>query len=376
MKNKISTFLLLLAATAAGAQDKVIFKGTADTTYNGYKVYLYNNITKENDSATIENGRFEIVRPFTQATRHMFSSQYEAKVHRGYSPFGILVDRPGEVTIEANMDRFYQSKIKGSPAHAVYDAFQQKLDSYEKVSEKKLAAQFGADKIANPQQYKDDPSFEAMTAAMEKASEEDAVKAAKDIAGKNPNSVASPFILDRYGRKMPVSVKEKLFSHMSKSVKESYFGKRLANDIEGSKSATLGNTVKDFTLNDANGKPVRFGSLKGKYVLIDFWASWCGPCREEFKHMRPLYEKYKGTQFEILGISTDENEKAWQTAMTQEKLPWLQIHDVKGDKSVAEKQFAVKVLPTMYLIDPNGKIIAKDLRGEALEKKLEELFRK
>jgi peroxiredoxin len=142
------------------------------------------------------------------------------------------------------------------------------------------------------------------------------------------------------------------------------------------KNSAVGRQVKNFILPDPDGKPYSFEKLKGKYVIIDFWASWCSPCRQSFPRMRKIYEKFKGDKFEMYSISIDQSKEAWLKAVKEENNPWLQALDTK---SIAKSGFAITGVPTTYLIDPNGKIIMKqvgidpDSEGP-LEKKLNEIL--
>jgi thiol-disulfide isomerase/thioredoxin len=138
----------------------------------------------------------------------------------------------------------------------------------------------------------------------------------------------------------------------------------------------VGNQVADFSLPDPAGKNVNFSDFKGKYVLVDFWASWCVPCRQSFPHMREMYKKYKSSQFEIYNISIDEDKAAWLKAVKEEKNPWPQSLD---NQNINQKGFAVTGVPASFLIDPQGKIIAREVGFEpggdgVIEKKLKEIF--
>jgi thiol-disulfide isomerase/thioredoxin len=133
-----------------------------------------------------------------------------------------------------------------------------------------------------------------------------------------------------------------------------------------------GSVAPDFTLLKRDSSQFTLSSMRGKYVLIDFWASWCVPCRRSFPHMREVYKKYKGDKFEIYSVSIDEDKKAWLKAVKEEKNPWLQSLDTKN---ISQKGFAVTGVPSTFLIDPNGKIIAKEVGfdpngGSEIEKKL------
>ncbi|NIJ51116.1 TlpA disulfide reductase family protein [Dyadobacter arcticus] len=136
----------------------------------------------------------------------------------------------------------------------------------------------------------------------------------------------------------------------------------------------VGEVAPDFTLNSPEGQPVALSSLRGKFVLIDFWASWCGPCRMENPNVVRMYDKFKDKGFDIYGVSLDDNEKAWKTAISRDNLKWQHGSELKKWKSGVAQAYGVNAIPATFLIDKDGKIIAKDLRGPALESKLTELL--
>jgi len=135
-----------------------------------------------------------------------------------------------------------------------------------------------------------------------------------------------------------------------------------------------GGTPPDFTQEDPNGKLIKMSDFKGKYLLLDFWASWCGPCRRENPNVVRMYSKYREKGFEILGISLDNNKQRWLNAIEKDQLTWPQVSDLKGWSNNVAQQYQVTSIPKTFLLDPEGKIIAVNLRGQALEAKLEEIF--
>ena len=132
----------------------------------------------------------------------------------------------------------------------------------------------------------------------------------------------------------------------------------------------MGKIIPDFQQEDVNGKMINIKSLRGKYVLIDFWASWCGPCRGENPNVLNAFNKYKNKNFTVLGISLDKSKDAWQEAIKHDGLTWQHVSDLKGWSNAVAQQFGIQSIPQNFLIDPTGKIIGKNLRGEALEEKL------
>jgi len=130
----------------------------------------------------------------------------------------------------------------------------------------------------------------------------------------------------------------------------------------------------DFTVAGIKGDSLRLSSMKGKIFLLDFWASWCGPCRISNRHLVKLYEKYKQAGFEILGISLDENIKDWKKAIAKDKITWLQGVDTKGWDAKSAYKWNVEAIPASFLIDRKGNVIAVNLEKDELEKKLKELL--
>lgn len=137
----------------------------------------------------------------------------------------------------------------------------------------------------------------------------------------------------------------------------------------------VGSEAPDFTQNSPEGKPISLSSLRGKVVLIDFWASWCGPCRKENPNVKRVYEKYHSKGFEILGVSLDRSKEAWVGAIKQDGLPWQHVSDLAFWDNAAAQQYGVAAIPYTVLIDSKGIVLAKNLRGPALEAKLAELFK-
>jgi thiol-disulfide isomerase/thioredoxin len=138
----------------------------------------------------------------------------------------------------------------------------------------------------------------------------------------------------------------------------------------------VGATAMNFTQNDTAGKPVTLSAFRGKYVLVDFWASWCGPCRMENPNVVSAYAKYHPKGFDILSVSLDRagDKDKWLKAIYADRLAWTHVSDLQFWQNAVAVQYGVGSIPQNFLIDPQGKIVAKGLRGEDLEKKLDEIF--
>lgn len=160
----------------------------------------------------------------------------------------------------------------------------------------------------------------------------------------------------------------------SDSLKNTYLAKDMIRRITIHQQLSIGKVLPDFEQTDTSLNPIKLSSYKGQYVLVDFWASWCTPCRKEHPYLKQAYQRFRDSGFEILGISLDDTREDWLKAIHDDGLMWTQLSDLKGFDNDVAKQFFIHAIPDSFLIDPNGVIIAKGLRGKELEEKLEELL--
>lgn len=190
-------------------------------------------------------------------------------------------------------------------------------------------------------------------------------------------SAVSPFVLEvTYQFKEDVMVLENRFKQLDAAIKKSAYGKKLELLIAEKKVGAVGTLALDFTQEDTTGHPVSLSSFRGKYVLVDFWASWCGPCRNENPNVVENYNKFSKKNFTVLGVSLDRpgQKEKWVNAIKEDNLTWTHVSDLQFWNNSAAKLYHINSIPTNLLIDPNGKIVARNLRGPALQDKLCELL--
>jgi peroxiredoxin len=207
--------------------------------------------------------------------------------------------------------------------------------------------------------------------------QENIQKAIQKFVTEKKNSPVAAFILSAtYDFNQDVVVLEERFNLLDASVKNTEVGKQLEEFIAEKKIGAIGTVAMDFTQPDTTGSPVSLSSFRGKYVLVDFWASWCGPCRNENPNVVENFNKFKQKNFTILGVSLDRPGKkdAWMQAITEDNLTWTHVSDLQFWNNSAAKLYHIQGIPQNILVDPEGKIVAKNLRGPALEAKLCEIF--
>ena len=195
-----------------------------------------------------------------------------------------------------------------------------------------------------------------------------------EFAKTNNKFVVSPYLIMRNSYRFELPELLKISKTFDTCLKASSYYQNVNNRIEILKRVEVGQPAVDFTMNDSLGKPVTLSSLKGKYLLVDFWASWCSPCRAENPNVVKAYQGFHKKGFDVLGVSFDKNRDKWIKATKDDNLTWNHVSDLAGWGNAAGKLYGINSIPANVLLDKDQKIIAKNLRGEYLIKKLTELL--
>lgn len=265
------------------------------------------------------------------------------------------------ITITGDLDNLAEIQVKGSPSETDFLAFQKIFNPYfAQINQLSQLANSpeGVDKkdsIGNA--YR----FVVMSIQVKVDS----------FIFLRKTSYVSPFLLVVVNQLSDdVFLLERRFQSLSPEVQQGMYGRYLREQIDNGKIGAVGSEAEDFTQNDTSGKPLSLSSFKGKYVLIDFWASWCKPCRMENPNVVAAYERFRSKNFTVLGVSLDRSREAWIKAIQDDGLVWPQVSDLKFWNNAVAQQYRVQQIPQNILIDPNGKIVGKNLRGTELDSRL------
>ena len=371
---KIYPILALLFAAPlvhAQAPAKFTLKGTLAKVEGPAVVYLAREGVQQStksDSAVVRNGTFELrgTTPApTKARLILVRNGNKRRLYTRQADNATFYLEKG-TTAFTSPDSLVHATVTGSPLSAQYRA----LAALQAPSAARMQTLWAEYRAAAEEQRKS-PAFQQSQDAREAAIKAEAVQVVKAYIKTNPNSLVSlDAVVDLGGPVPKYAEAAPLFEQLGPNVKATPDGVAYATTLQGLKRVAIGAQAPDFTLFLPEGKPVSLASFRGKYVLVDFWAHWCGPCRRENPNVVKVYDEYKGRNFEILGVTldTEANRERWLKAIKDDGLTWPQLADLKkGDKNEAVTGYSVRAIPQNFLVDPAGKIVATNLRGAELK---------
>lgn len=342
-KEKVTGNKIKIKSVKPSPVDGFVIKGEVIGFKDSTPVAFLNQQTQVPETQTvIKNGRFEIKGKMPQPG-------FKLLILNNAQPIIPIFLDNSIVTIKGTRDAAESFKITGSPSHDQFVELTTSLKPYDKV--------FAGE------------NYDSVAIS-------DIAKIIEAFIKKYPSSYVSPLAIVRYYQATQDPFKtEGLYNLLPASVKSSDISVYAYQIIKDGKVNAIGSVIPDFSQADSTGKQINISSFRGKYVLIDFWASWCHPCRMENPNVLATYNRFKNRNFTILGVSLDKAKEAWTDAIRMDSLSWTHVSDLQGWGNTVAQQFKITSIPQNILVDPNGKIIAKNLRGEMLQKRLEGIFK-
>lgn len=365
-----------IPATLMAKVEKVTLKGAIKGLGNE-ELILMNIDQSEITRTKTKNDRFEIT-----AEVETGDLRYYMLYAPSVGPLGpsmsiptiyLFIDSP-KITIEAELEneRINVKSLKGSPGKKESDRIMASLPSapqVEKIYDNYNKAFHEYNEVSQtPENMEKLKAASRALDALQKQRRE-------EIFGLLPrytNSMPFAVIISSYFGVDNVGEAEKVWEQFDPSIRHCYALKQLEDLIRRGKSCAVGHEAPDFELATPAGEKIKLSSLRGKYVLVDFWASWCGPCRKEIPNIRKVYAEFKDKGLEVVGVSIDHSDKAWKKALEEEKLDYLQLGD---PKNMTSKLYNYSGIPFIILISPEGIILDKDLRGDTIREKITEYLK-
>lgn len=371
--------LIGLQSFFAAAQDNFSISGKVDSLKNGYKIYLVYQVEDQQvvDSTVVIDGSFTFAGKLNYpvfSNLYLHKNPYVNRPAKGevMDYLGFYLE-PAQIQMRA-ADSLKKIVIRNSPANELH----KKLRGMLKANDEKFTA-LGKEFRALPKERQKEKAVLDSVIKREQQILAESYQIHLDFANRYPEAYLSLISLSHIAAQPGMTIgAEKAYQRLPQKLKDTPLGKGIPVQLASQRNTQIGRIAPDFEQSTAEGKTVKLSDFRNKYLLLDFWASWCGPCREENPNLTAAYQKYKEKGFEILGVSLDRagQRKAWLDAIAEDQLRWPQVSDLKGWDNAVAKMYGIRSIPASFLIDPAGKIIARDLRGKELQEKLEALFKK
>jgi peroxiredoxin len=346
-------FLLLavLQLTIAAAQKRAVVEGHIEGMPAGAKVFILSNNVYWKDSAIVKDNRFQF------NLRSPLPGSYNIRLSRDFERGkwqDFYIDE-GRLVIESKNASFFDSQVSGSP-YAI------ELNRYFHALNADSTYSYLLKNIRSAEDVKKRNALKVILATQ--------------WIRENPRSTINAYVLatDVKGN-IDSEQLRKLVEALPAKSREDIFARNMLLELRAPQTTALGKIAPDFTQADTSGRPVSLKKFRGTYLLIDFWASWCEPCRAENPNLKNAFEKLKSRGLMVLGVSLDMDKKSWIQAIRQDKLNWAHVSDLNFWENAAVKLYGIQSVPANVLIDPTGRIIAKDLRGPGLEAQLSALIK-